>query len=73
VFFKETDPLPPSDRLSVDEIVAELRARGREAETLTDDQAILDYLKRSVVPGEVVAFLSNGAFGGLPRRFADSF
>jgi UDP-N-acetylmuramate: L-alanyl-gamma-D-glutamyl-meso-diaminopimelate ligase len=72
VFFKETDPLPPSDRLSVDEIVAELRARGREAETLPDDDAILDYLRRSVAPGEVVAFLSNGAFGGLPHRFADS-
>jgi UDP-N-acetylmuramate: L-alanyl-gamma-D-glutamyl-meso-diaminopimelate ligase len=72
VFFKETDPLPQSDRLSVDEIVAELRARGREAETLPDDGAILEYLKRSATPGEVVAFLSNGAFGGLPHRFADS-
>jgi UDP-N-acetylmuramate: L-alanyl-gamma-D-glutamyl-meso-diaminopimelate ligase len=73
VFFKETDPLPASDRLAVGEIVEELRRRGRDAETLPDDVAILERLKSAVGPGEVVVFLSNGAFGGLPHRFADSF
>jgi UDP-N-acetylmuramate-alanine ligase len=25
-----------------------------------------------VRPGDVVVFMSNGAFGGLPRRFAEA-
>ena len=71
VFFKETDPLPPADRLSVTEVVDDLRAAGREAETLPDDGAILAHLRETTRPGEVVVFLSNGAFGGLPHRFAN--
>ena len=72
VFFKETDPIPENDRLSVGQIVGELRAAGRLAETFPDDGAIFDHLRSSVRDGDVVAFLSNGAFGGLPHRFADA-
>ena len=71
VFFKETDPLPEADRLSVSELVADLRASGREAETFPDPDKILDHLRRGVQPGEVVIFMSNGVFGGLPQRFAE--
>ena len=70
VFFKETDPIPEPARLSVEHIVADLRAAGREAQTLPDDAAILAYLRDSVRAGDVVVFMSNGAFADLPRRFA---
>jgi UDP-N-acetylmuramate: L-alanyl-gamma-D-glutamyl-meso-diaminopimelate ligase len=70
VFFKETDPIPEPARLSVERIVADLRAEGRQAETPPDDRAILAYLRQSVSPGDVVVFMSNGAFGDLPHRFA---
>ena len=71
VFFKATDPIPQAERLSVERIVAELRAAGRDADTLPDDDAILAHLRRAVRPGDVVVFMSNGAFGNLPRRFAE--
>jgi UDP-N-acetylmuramate: L-alanyl-gamma-D-glutamyl-meso-diaminopimelate ligase len=71
VFFKDTDPIPEEDRLSVDRLVADLCADGRQAATFADNDAILAHLVRSVRPGDVVTFLSNGAFGGLPRRFAE--
>ncbi|HSD09619.1 MAG TPA: UDP-N-acetylmuramate--L-alanine ligase [Candidatus Binatia bacterium] len=71
VFFKETDPLPEADRLSVQQVIEDLRAAGREAETFPDNDEILEHLNRSVRPGDVVVFMSNGAFGGLPRRFAE--
>jgi UDP-N-acetylmuramate: L-alanyl-gamma-D-glutamyl-meso-diaminopimelate ligase len=70
VFFKETDPLPEADRLSVLQVIEDLRAAGREAETFPDNEKILEYLCRGVRPGDVVVFMSNGAFGGLPQRFA---
>jgi UDP-N-acetylmuramate: L-alanyl-gamma-D-glutamyl-meso-diaminopimelate ligase len=69
VFFKETDPLPERDRLSVREIVEALRAGGVAADTFADDDSILEHLRHSVHAGDVVVFMSNGAFGGLPRRF----
>jgi UDP-N-acetylmuramate: L-alanyl-gamma-D-glutamyl-meso-diaminopimelate ligase len=69
VFFKETDALPESDRLSVREVVETLRAGGVAADTFADDDAILEHLRRSARAGDVVVFMSNGAFGGLPRRF----
>jgi len=71
VFFKETDPIPEGERLSVERIVAEVIAAGREAATFADNEAILRHLERNVEAGDVVAFLSNGAFGGLPRRFVE--
>ncbi|MBI2963733.1 MAG: UDP-N-acetylmuramate:L-alanyl-gamma-D-glutamyl-meso-diaminopimelate ligase [Deltaproteobacteria bacterium] len=72
VFFKDTDPIPESERLSVAAVVADLRGAGREAETFADGEAIFAHLRRSVRDGDVVVFLSNGAFGGLPRRFAEA-
>ncbi|MGH7823231.1 MAG: glutamate ligase domain-containing protein, partial [Candidatus Binatia bacterium] len=71
VFFKETDPLPEAERLSVVELVADLRAGGVAAETFPDADSILAHLLREVRPGDVVVFMSNGAFGGLPQRFAE--
>ena len=70
VFFKETDLLPETDRLSVSEIVEALRAGGVAADTFAHDEAILAHLRREVLAGDVVVFMSNGAFGGLPHRFA---
>ncbi len=70
VFFKTTDPIPADGRLSVTRIVDDLRAAGRIADTFPDDAGILAHLRREVHDGDVVAFLSNGAFGGLPHRFA---
>src|SRR5262245_24653113 len=48
VFFKDTDPLPETDRLSVGEIVEALRAGGIAADTFADDDSILEHLRRSV-------------------------
>jgi UDP-N-acetylmuramate: L-alanyl-gamma-D-glutamyl-meso-diaminopimelate ligase len=72
VFFKETDRLEESERLSVVGIVESLRRRGRRAETFPDADAIFDHLRSEVRSGDVVVFMSNGAFGGLPRRYADA-
>jgi UDP-N-acetylmuramate: L-alanyl-gamma-D-glutamyl-meso-diaminopimelate ligase len=70
VFHKDTDRLAPEERLSVDRVVAELRQLGRSARAFASPEEILAELERQVRPGEVVVFMSNGAFGGIPRRFA---
>jgi UDP-N-acetylmuramate: L-alanyl-gamma-D-glutamyl-meso-diaminopimelate ligase len=72
VYQKANDPLPPSERLSIDELVTDLRQRGIEAQVLPSADAIADHLGRAARAGDVVVVMSNGAFGGLPRRLLET-
>jgi UDP-N-acetylmuramate: L-alanyl-gamma-D-glutamyl-meso-diaminopimelate ligase len=66
VFAKEGDPIPPDERLAPATIVADLGRRGVAARLIDGVPAIRDYLIGSARPGDVIAVMSNGAFGGLP-------
>jgi UDP-N-acetylmuramate: L-alanyl-gamma-D-glutamyl-meso-diaminopimelate ligase len=57
--------LAPEERLDVDRLTA---AIGPHAEAATSIDAILDRIARDAKPGDTVALLSNGAFGGLHAR-----
>ena len=70
-YFKPSDPLADHERLDVDEVIAAIGDMGRDARTLPDADAILASLIDETRAGDVVVFMSNGAFGGLPRRFAE--
>ncbi len=72
VYQKANDPLPPNERLSIDELVKDLQDRGVEAQVLPSAEAIADHVGRSAQPGDVVVVMSNGAFGGLPRRLLET-
>src|SRR5947207_1428690 len=66
VFTKASDPIPAAERLAPETIVADLERRGVPARTIDGVPAIRDYLVASARPGDVIAIMSNGAFGGLP-------
>ena len=70
VFTKPNDPIPLEERLDPAEIVADVAARGTAARVLDGVPAIRDYLVATSAPGDVVAIMSNGAFGGLPALVA---
>ena len=60
--------LPEAERLSVPELVRDLRARGqsaREAESIDD---IVDVIVREHRPGDLVVMMSNGGFGGIHQK-----
>ena len=59
------DNLPPEERLDLPAVVAQLAERGRVARQLPSVDAILEELSRSAQPGDTIALLSNGAFGGI--------
>lgn len=71
VFAKENDPLAADEMLSTERIVADLIAKGRSAWTAKGPDAILSRLVGELGSGDVVVCMSNGAFGGLPRRLLD--
>jgi UDP-N-acetylmuramate: L-alanyl-gamma-D-glutamyl-meso-diaminopimelate ligase len=66
VFAKAGDPIPPEERLAPDVLVSDLAARGVPSRLIDGVPAIRDYLIASARPGDVIAIMSNGAFGGLP-------
>src|SRR5437773_195931 len=66
VFAKASDPIPPAERLAPETIVADLERRGVPARLIDGVPAIRDYLVATTRAGDVIAIMSNGAFGGLP-------
>lgn len=60
--------LPPDEALDLERLVESLRARGKEAHFLQSVEAIVEALAERAAPGDVVALLSNGAFGGIHAK-----
>ncbi len=60
--------LPPEVRLDPDRLVRALADRGKPARFLPTVGAIVAHLASAAGPGDVVAVLSNGAFGGIHDR-----
>lgn len=57
--------LPDAERLSVDEIVADLRARHRRARALPTVDEIVRTIAAEAREGDVVLLMSNGGFDGI--------
>jgi len=57
--------IAPGESLDLTRLVDELRAGGKAARAFPDVSAIVAYLAEHARPGDVIALLSNGAFGGI--------
>jgi UDP-N-acetylmuramate: L-alanyl-gamma-D-glutamyl-meso-diaminopimelate ligase len=60
--------LAEDERLDLDRLAEDLRARGVEAEACPTVDRVLESLVSAARPGDVIALLSNGAFGGIHAR-----
>jgi UDP-N-acetylmuramate: L-alanyl-gamma-D-glutamyl-meso-diaminopimelate ligase len=60
--------LPPSEALDLERLVRELGRRGKNAANEPSVDAIVERLANGAQAGDVVALLSNGAFGGIHRK-----
>ena len=73
----QQEKIPEAERLHPDEIIAALRAAGREAAVYNDADTIVDAVAPRLQPADVVAILSNGGFDGiyekLPLRLRERF
>jgi len=74
VIVREPVPLAnfPADQLfSSKKLAADLAGRAIEAHSFDDTDAILDHLQSTLVPGDVVAILSNGGFDNIHTRLLE--
>jgi UDP-N-acetylmuramate: L-alanyl-gamma-D-glutamyl-meso-diaminopimelate ligase len=67
----DQERIPVEDRFSSDQLVRDLAARGTDAITLADADAIAHTVAARAHPHDVVAILSNGGFGGLHGKLLD--
>ncbi len=68
----KSESIPESERLDVAAVAAQLGTSERRARVLVDVDGIVNICSPEMRPGDVVAILSNGGFGGiyekLPQR-----
>ncbi len=66
--FNPEDAKNYGDVLDVNKLVADIAATGKNATTLADADAIVEYLSPEMRDGDVVAIMSNGGFGGIHEK-----
>ena len=64
--------LPEPERLSVEQLVADLQGQGRSACAPPTLDAIIEMIVDRHRAGDVVVLMSNGEFGGIHRRLLDA-
>ncbi len=67
-----SEALAAEERLDPEQLIADLKAEGGEARYLPKVEEIVSYLSGSSRDGDVVVFMSNGAFGGIHRLLLEA-
>lgn len=60
--------LPEAERLNVEQVMEDVKRRGRAAAAFAGSDEIVGELLERAGPGDVIAVLSNGTFGGIHRK-----
>jgi UDP-N-acetylmuramate: L-alanyl-gamma-D-glutamyl-meso-diaminopimelate ligase len=64
-----TEKIPPEQRFSSAKLARDLNDQGIKAFCFPNSNRLLEDLVARTRPGDVVLFMSNGAFDNLPKRF----
>ena len=63
-----SEAVPENERLELPALAAEIERNGSRARLLPDAEAIVQTVAPEMRPGDVVAILSNGGFGGIYEK-----
>jgi UDP-N-acetylmuramate: L-alanyl-gamma-D-glutamyl-meso-diaminopimelate ligase len=64
--------LPEDQRLSVDQLVADVERGGTRARHFDGVEGIIETIVREQQPGDVVLIMSNGGFDGIHRKLVEA-
>jgi UDP-N-acetylmuramate: L-alanyl-gamma-D-glutamyl-meso-diaminopimelate ligase len=64
--------LPPEERLSEDQLIADLARANVAATHLPDVDAIVKAVAAEAKDGDLVIVMSNGGFGGIHKKLLDA-
>ena len=72
VYFKDTDPIPPYERLDTPALVSAIASQGAETFACASNDEILERMLTEARTGDVAVFMSNGPFDRLKDRFLEA-
>jgi UDP-N-acetylmuramate: L-alanyl-gamma-D-glutamyl-meso-diaminopimelate ligase len=72
VYFKDSDPIPPNERLDTAALVAAIAAHGTTTFACASNDEILQRMLADCSAGDIAIFMSNGPFDGLKNRFLEA-
>jgi UDP-N-acetylmuramate-alanine ligase len=72
VYFKDSDPIPPTERLDTAALVAAITAHGAATFACASNDEILQRMLADCSAGDIAIFMSNGPFDGLKNRFLEA-
>ena len=67
----KSESIPEQERLDVNSVAAELIQSGHQARVLQDVETIVKACAPEMRPGDVIAILSNGGFGGIYQKLPE--
>lgn len=62
------EKIPPGERFSSEQLVEDLKSRGKDAHYFGDTQSIIDFLVKESKAGDLVIIMSNGGFENIHER-----
>ncbi|OEU58297.1 MAG: hypothetical protein BA871_16505 [Desulfuromonadales bacterium C00003096] len=62
------EKIPVNERFSSEKLVNDLNNRGKNAYYFPDTEAIIDFLIKETMPGDVILIMSNGGFDNIHER-----
>ena len=63
--------IPDGEKFSSEQLVADLKERGKEAYFFSNTDAIIDFIVRTARPADLVLIMSNGGFDNIHQRLLD--
>ncbi len=66
------DAIKPEERLDVDQLVEDLRRRGKRGRKCNNVNEIVKIIVDNAHPGDVIVVMSNGSFGGLIEKLMEA-
>jgi UDP-N-acetylmuramate: L-alanyl-gamma-D-glutamyl-meso-diaminopimelate ligase len=67
----KSESIPQHERLDVGILAAQLGREGHHARVLADVDSIVKICSPEMRPGDVIAILSNGGFGGIYEKLPE--
>jgi UDP-N-acetylmuramate: L-alanyl-gamma-D-glutamyl-meso-diaminopimelate ligase len=67
----KSEAIPEAERLDLNRVLEEIQKQGKRARMFADADAIVDAIAPELRPGDVVAILSNGGFGGIYEKLPE--
>ena len=63
--------IPVAERFSSEQLVADLKKRGKDAHFFADTDAIVEFLVHQAVPGDLILVMSNGSFDNIHEKLLE--